>query len=179
MSHKVRLPAEVRRSLQLARGERVLAAALLAERPVGEAASYLVATDRAVYWPDDEGHQRAAWDRMAAASWQDDVSTMTLVPSGAPPIPFVVTEPGRLPETVRERVTASIVVSRHVPLIGRSGVRITARRPTDEGEIDDPQRLAETLRWEMAFDAGVDPEDPDVREAADTALAQIKHEIGG
>ena len=41
---------------------------------------------------------------------------------------FVIDEPGRLLELVRERVTASVVLQRHVPVDGRRGVRVIARR---------------------------------------------------
>ena len=41
---------------------------------------------------------------------------------------FASPSPGRLLELVRERVTASVVLQRHVPVRGRAGVRVIARR---------------------------------------------------
>jgi hypothetical protein len=79
-------------------------------------------------------------------------------------------EPGRVPEAVRERVTASIVVSERVDLgLGEDAgdgpaARITGRRPPQGGE----------LRWVVTFDHGADPDDPALRAAADRELARIR-----
>jgi hypothetical protein len=179
MTRKVKLPGVAKRALPLTDGERVLAAALLADRPVGDPGSYLVATDRAMYWPlNGSGHERTAWDRMAGASWQDETSTLVFARTDQPPMPFAVEDPGLLPETVRERVTASIVVSRHVALRGRQGVRITARRQADGPAMAEADQLVAELRWELIYDDGVDQTDQAIRDAANTALTAIKHEVG-
>ena len=56
---------------------------------------------------------------------------------------FAIDEPGRLLELVRERVTASVVLQRHVPVDGRRGVRVIARRAP---AADRPTLLALRVR---------------------------------
>ena len=73
-----------------------------------------------------------------------------------------------MPPTLRERVTASIALSEHVDFAGGAGARITARRvPGKDG-----------LTWNVVFDPGLDPGDPDLRRSADAAIAQLKSATG-
>ena len=81
----------------------------------------------------------------------------------------MLTEPGRLLELVRERVTATVLLQRHVPIRGSSGVRVIARRATT-GDRE--------LTWLFEYDAGIDPNDPFVEHAAQEALAAARGEIG-
>lgn len=74
----------------------------------------------------------------------------------------------RLLRLIRERVTASVIVSQHVPLDGPRGVRVVARRPPG---------TAEELTWSMLFDEGVDPSDPAVLDAAEEALSAVRAEV--
>jgi hypothetical protein len=78
-------------------------------------------------------------------------------------------EPGRLLELVRERVSASIVLQRHVAIEGRRGVRVIARRAPHG---DRP------LSWLYEYDEGIDPDDALVRQAAGEALAAARDEVG-
>jgi len=80
-----------------------------------------------------------------------------------------VEEPGRLLELVRERVTASVVLQRHVPLEGRRGVRVIARRAP---------RGDRPVEWLYEYDEGIDPDDPAVRFEAERALAAARDELG-
>ena len=67
---------------------------------------------------------------------------------------FALDEPGRLLELVRERVTASVVLQRHVPISGRRGAA-RDRPPRPRGD--------RPLAWFFEYDEGVDPDDPAVR----------------
>ena len=69
---------------------------------------------------------------------------------------------------VRERVTATVVLQRHVPIRGKRGVRVIARRALT-GERG--------LTWLFEYDEGIDPEDPFVEHAAQEALAAAQGEI--
>ena len=80
-----------------------------------------------------------------------------------------IEEPGRLLELVRERVTASVVLQRHVPLEHRRGLRVIARRAP---------RGDRPIAWFFEYDEGIDPDDPAVREAARAALASARDEVG-
>jgi len=131
----------------------------------------VVATDRSLVLPEAGGATRAVrWESVAQASWQDDrleVIESGGVGRGRRTTVLSVLRPGALPEALRERVTATIVVSEHVDLVGERGARITARR--SPGGSD--------LTWVVTFDAGLDPRDPALREAADAAVVRLKGQV--
>lgn len=163
-----RLPDEVGADLGLAPGEHVIAHARTAHGP------FVVATDQALHIPGDQGYRRLGWDSVARASWEGGVLHVT--EAGAPgsqPARHTLdlVAPGLLPDTVHDRVTSTIVVNRHVPLRGTAGVRIIGRRRP--GRHDSTE-----LEWSMAFDAGVDPADADVRAAATAALDNLREQLG-
>ncbi len=114
------------------------------------------------------------WEQVEAAEWDRDTSVLriTEVASWGRPRPehaVSIDEPGRLLELVRERVTASVVVQRHVAIRGRRGVRVIARRA--------PGRPTE-LTWVYQFDEGIDPDDTTVRAAAAAAMVAAREEVG-
>lgn len=148
-------------------GERVLASCESVD-------GIVLAGTRDAFYVGSESVQRVPWERVEAADWDrdDSVFRLSLVGEwGAEKVvhSFGLTEPGRLLELVRERVTASIVLQRHVSLAGRRGVRVIGRRPPrGTGEID----------WFFEYDEGVDPADPAVREASVAALAAAQADVG-
>lgn len=160
------LPDAVR-TAAVARGEKVLAGAV-AERNGVEVV--LVGTRDALY----VGDQRLPWESVERADWDQDYGVLTVAEVGTWGAPRPVhevslTEPGRLLELVRERVTASIVLQRHVPVRGRHGVTVIARRAP---------RGDRPVQWVYEFEEGVDPDDPEVRRVAEEALAQARSEVG-
>jgi hypothetical protein len=116
---------------------------------------------------------RIPWEQVEAADWDSDASVLTVREVGAwgqerPEHRVTLDEVGRLLELVRERVTASIVLQRHVALRGRQGVRVIARRaPHSRGEI----------AWLFEYDEGIDPDDPEIRAASQAALAAASGEV--
>lgn len=150
--------------IEVAAGERVLAWAATDRGPIG-------GTRDAFYLPDGP----VPWERLQAADWDLGTTTLRVSEVGTwgearPEHAFVVEEPGRLLELVRERITASVVLQRHVPLEGRSGLRVIARRAP---------RGDQPVTWIFEYDDGVDPEDPLVRIAAEETLAAARAELGG
>jgi hypothetical protein len=149
----------------VAPGEKVLAWAAAADGVVA-------GTRAALYLPD--GH-RLPWEQVEAADWDSESDTLRVSEVGSwgrarPTYSLVLREPNRLLQLVRERVTATVVLQRHVPIRGRQGVRVIARRaPTGERE----------LIWLFEYDKGIDPDDPFVDHAAQEALAAARSEIGG
>jgi hypothetical protein len=118
--------------------------------------------------------RRLPWEQVEAADWDSDTSRLRISEVGSWGEPrvehdLVVEEPRRLLELVRERVTASVVLQRHVPLTGRRGLRVIARRAP---------RGDQPIAWFYEYDEGVDPDDPEVREAARAALAAARDEVG-
>lgn len=151
--------------VEVAPGERALT---VGRTPSGAA---VAVTAQALYLPTRTGEvRRVPWDDVTHATWEPPVLE---VHTGGPPLRVLLDEPGRVPEAVRERVTASIVVSERVELVGvgsldGAGAQITGRRSAEGTQ----------LRWTITFDHGLDPADPELRAAADRELARIKDWYG-
>lgn len=153
--------------IKVARGERVLAWCESVDDVV-------LAGTRAAFYIGSTPVTRIPWEQIESADWDNDTDVLRVVLVGSwgiqrPTHSFGLTEPARLLELVRERVTASVVLQRHVALEGRRGVRVIGRKP--------PQGAGE-IEWFFEYDQGVDPEDPAVREASATALAAARADVG-
>lgn len=152
------------------RGERALASAGAAD------GSRLVASRDALHLvaAGSGPGRRIPWEDVERAEWEATTSTFRLSEVGEwdaerPVHMFVLGDDARsLLEVVRERVTASIVLQRHVPVTG-GNVRVVARR-APHGDAP--------LTWIYEYDAGVDPTDPSVRAAAAEALARAMDDVG-
>ena len=155
--------------VEVAAGERLLAWAPVAD------GGWAAGTRDALYLPES----RVPWEQVQAADWDRDEGRLRVSEVGTwgePRPQHALTIPGsaakdadRLLQLVRERVTASVLLSRHVPVTGRRGVRIVARRaPSGRSGV----------HWLYEYDEGVDPDDPFVRAAAETALAAAKADVG-
>lgn len=142
-----------------------VAAAVPGERPLGWAAvpgGWAVATARRLVLP---GRDPLGWEDVVRAIWDEPVLELQL-PDG--PLRLTLETPGGLPEVVRERVTASVLVQHHVPLRGGKGVRIVARRPPGGSEVT----------WRVTFDPGLDHRDPQLRSEANRALSELRASLG-
>lgn len=151
--------------LDLEAGERVLATA-------AAASGTMVATNRRLLIPAAEGFRAIRWETVENARWDRDGELLVVqeaVPIGSPPRShrLRLDQPGRLLDVVREQVTASVVISRFVPLSGDRGVRVTGRRSAG--------RTA--LSWVVAVDGGVRLDDPSVRARVDEAVAAVRAEV--
>jgi hypothetical protein len=149
-------------------GEKVLASAATAS---GEPSGVVAGTRAALYLPD--GH-RIPWEQVETADWDADASTLRVSEVGTwgeprPSYSFELVEAGRLLQLVRERVTATVVLQRHVPIRGKRGLRVIARRaPTGDRAVT----------WLFEYDDGIDPGDPFVDHAAQEALAAARDDVG-
>lgn len=192
------VPREVLAALALARRERVLAAALDTSgrwvvatdqalhlpmhasgtlRP--EAGPAGVAVDEptpseGVRSTERLAYRRIPWEQVERAEWDRDADLLRVVETA----PLGQRMPtwslrferadDRFLRLVRERITASVVVDRRVPIQGRHGVRVIARRgPSIDAE----------LVWAVAFDEELDPSDPEILAAAEEALAAVRAEV--
>jgi hypothetical protein len=157
-------------------GERVLAWA------PGAGGVPVVASTHALYVPSADAssdaaagtvasHVRLPYEQVASATWDEPRLDVVTVGPRRRRFEIALDEPGLVPQTVRDRVTASIVVSEHVALVGTLGARVTARRPPAAGGPDEPG-------WNVVFDPGLDPADPALRAAADAAIARLREVTG-
>ena len=162
----MRLPQRRRRpdvAVEVGPGERLLAAA---ETDAGVAGG----TREALYLPG----VRLPWEEVEAAAWDEETATLEVREVGrwgqARGVHrVVVAEPGLLLQLVRERVTASVVLQRHVAVTERSGLRVVARRSASGDRA---------LAWFVDYDEGLDPDDPAVRRVAEEALAAARADVG-
>ena len=153
-------------SVDVAAGERVLAWAT-------SSAGAVAGTREALYLPGPPP-RRVAWEQVEAADWDAESETLRLSEVGTwgeprPTYELGLTEPGKLLELVRERITASVVLQRHVPIDGTRGVRVIARRAATGSR---------ELSWLFEYDEGIDPADPFVDHAAREALTAAQNEVG-
>jgi hypothetical protein len=114
------------------------------------------------------------WEQVEAADWSRDDDRLRVSEVGEygerrPVHELVLDEPGNLLPMVRERVTASVVLQRRVIVRGKQGLFVVARRaPNGDGAIT----------WAYELDAGLDPDDPEVRRLADLGLRAAAEELG-
>ena len=162
------VPSEVLARTELPRGDRVLAFAAARD------GSWLLGSRTALLIVPTAGETVVLpWETVEDAAWDSEAERLQVTGMGEfgrpkPTYSFEMDEPGLLLQLVRERVTASVVLQRRVPVRGRKGLTLVARRSPTGGEIT----------WFHVYDAGVDPDDPRVVEAAEQALAQGQAEVG-
>ena len=149
----------------LVRGDRPLAWA------TDEAGRHIVATEQSlILQRNPPAYEHIGWESIDRVSYADGVMSLTLVPDPAGPAASLrvpVGDARELPVAVRDRVTASIVVNQHLPLQGRKGLRVVARRRA--GETD--------LRWGFVFDPGLEVDDH-LLSRAGGLVEQVRKESG-
>ncbi len=117
---------------------------------------------------------RVPWERIEDAAWDQESSRLQVTEIGSygeqrPAYSFEIEEdPALFLQLLRERVTASIVLQRRVPVRGKLGLTVIGRRSPVGGPV----------AWMHAYDPGLDPDDPEVAAAADEALASAQSEVG-
>ena len=121
------MPAEVTRALPLEPGESVLAAA------VDASGRWYAGTAFALLVPEEDGWRRIPWETVERASWDRESEQLLVVETAdfGQPEPVhraALTEPERLLELVRERISASVVVKPFEPVEGKRGITVSARR---------------------------------------------------
>lgn len=115
----------------------------------------------------DSGVQTTGYLDILDARWEPDTATLHLV-TVAGPTWFRLAGASLLPETVRERVQSSIVLSQRVSVRGRGGATVVARRTPRQ------QRLS----WQVRYDGGADPDDPLLRVQVEAALVELRAATG-
>lgn len=152
--------------LERAPGERLLAWGELVDGDVA------VCTDQAIHFPVG---RRAPWDLVIRGAWSEEFLDLVVQPApgaAGEQVRLRFDEPGQVPAVVRERVQWTVVGSHRVGLVhpdGRSGsAMLNARRSPRSGEV----------RWAVVFDPDLDAKDPGWRSAADSALSELRAQLG-
>ncbi|MFC6286756.1 hypothetical protein ACFP3Q_11120 [Nocardioides sp. GCM10027113] len=117
---------------------------------------------------------RLPWEEVESADWDQEASVLRVREVGSwgehrVQHVLALDHSGLFLQLVRERVTASVVLQRHVRVDGRRGLRVIARRAP---------RGDRPIAWFYEFDEGVDPADPFVRQVAEDALTAARQELG-
>lgn len=160
------VPEQVREQLTLAPSERVLVGA-------AGAGGWVVATTHSLWLPVRTRLERIGWEQVDSAGWDEDDGVLRVVqaaPLGGKARQWVVRlEDARdLLLVVKERVRATMVLSRRLELAPGRGVSIVARRPPG----------TDVLAWTVSVDGGVDVDDPAVRQPIEHALRELKAQVG-
>jgi len=122
--------------------------------------------------PGPSQELRLPWEQVEAAGWDDPTSTLRVtVVDGVPgeAHAYRLDDASALLQLLRERVTASVVLQRQVPVPGAGGATVVARR-APSGAVD--------VLWSVRYDEGTNPSDPSVRAAVTEALARAKDDVG-
>jgi len=166
-AERAELPATVRRGLALPAGDRVLALAV--DATTGH---HLVASTYAVSVVTGEGALalRRAWMLVDAGTWEPETAMLTLTwADGARPVQWCLRDQrSLLPETVRERVQASVVLSTRLALGDRRSGRVAVRQDLATRE----------LSTQAILGRGVRADDPDVAAQVRFALADLRDQVG-
>ena len=164
---RAELPQAVVKALELAKGERVLAFAV--DDFTGD---HVVATTYAlaVVAPGAERRVRRRWLSVDAGVWEPETATMTVTwADGRPAGRWSMRDQTTLlPETVRERVQASVVLSARLSLGDRRSGRVAIRQDFATGELI-PQTI---LGRSTSLD------DPEVQAHVKAALAHLRDQVG-
>jgi hypothetical protein len=114
------------------------------------------------------------WHRLG---WEDladlttDGTTLHVTPLSGTPTPataVTVDDPARLAALGLDRIAATMVLTRFVPLgPGERAEVVLRRRPATND-----------LVWRVHLDPGTDPTDPDTRQHLDEALDSLRHQLG-
>ncbi|MDX6240394.1 MAG: hypothetical protein QOG10_5214 [Kribbellaceae bacterium] len=131
----------------------------------------------ALYLPTDEGDavRRVGWEKIERAGWDSEASVLHVWETTAFGTPLRATnlsvdDPGRFGQLLRERIDASVLVQRHVPLVGKKGVRIVGRRNPAEANAE--------VSWNFVLDKGLEPDRPGLVDSAEKALKEVREEFG-
>jgi hypothetical protein len=150
---------------QPGRATRILA---WAGTPIG----FGIASSAVFSYGNQEAWEHIGWHEIERGGWNAELRRLSWVLYAAPGIAATrgsleLTEPGRIPELFRERISASIAVEKFVPLSGERGVIITARR-------DFGRRGA--VSWHGTLTRGLSWQTDGVPAAVDQAMEQVKAE---
>ncbi len=145
------------------------------DRPVrmlawGETAEgYVVASPAVLSTTDpDGGWQHVGWHDIESGHWNAETRRLSWTRYGGRRGWVSLTAAGRMPELFRERIAASIVVERFLPVSGDRGVVLNGRR--------DLAQANPVFAWHATLGRGLSWRTPGLRQVVDEALAELRSE---
>ncbi|HKJ11603.1 MAG TPA: hypothetical protein VJ976_04335 [Ornithinimicrobium sp.] len=162
-----KLPTDIRLSLQ--RGESVLAAAQDDTSP-----EWLVLTTFRVLVVVEAGTvgMERGWHEVATGAWDPESATLSLSwVGGVRAMQWVLgtrTGPGRVPQVLRERVSASVVQAREVSVGPRRTARVSVRSVLRTRELID----------QVVWGPGSSPTDAELVAEVEKVRAEVRTAVG-
>jgi len=129
--------------------------------------SFCIGSPAALSWGSTETWRHVGWHEIEHGGWNDELRRLSWVQLDGRRGSVPLAEPARLPELFRERVEASIVVKRFLPLAGERGVQVSARR--DLGGSG-------PITWHTSLTRGLSLRTPGVADGVEEALQQVRAE---
>ena len=161
------LPPAIASACELAKAERVLAFGV-----DDNTGGYVVATSFAlvVVRANAERVLRRRWLAVDAGSWEPETATLTVTwaDGGRGGQWSFRDQPTRLPETLRERVQASVVIARRLNLGDRRTGRVAIRQDFETRELVPQTILGRYTR----------ADDPEVAAHVEALLAHLRDQVG-
>ena len=117
---------------------------------------------------NESGWHHVGWHQIERGEWNADTRKLSWTSYDGDPRFVQLTEPGRMPELFRERISASIVAERFVPITGQRGITVSGRR--------DLADAGAAITWHRTLSRGISWQSEGVQEAADAALAELREE---
>jgi hypothetical protein len=117
---------------------------------------------------DSEAWVHLGWHEIERGGWDEETGELSWTRYAGSPGSVTLTEPGRLPEVFRERVAASIVLEKFVPIRNGRGVLLSGRRDLADGDV--------AIIWNSSLGRGLTWQMEGVQEATDEAIAQVRRE---
>jgi hypothetical protein len=127
-----------------------------------------IASPSALSHGDSSGWRHLGWHEIERGGWDGETGQLAWTTYGGDQGSVALTEPGRLPEVFRERVSASIVLEKFVPILNGRGVLISGRRDLAEGDVK--------VIWNSSLGRGLTWQTEGVRAATDEAIASVRTE---
>ena len=147
---------------------------------------HVVASPAVLSVSDGEHWRHVGWHEIENGGWNGETRKLSWsrypesVGEGSRHGSALLTAPGRLPETFRERVAASIVVERFLPVSGERGVVLHGRRrlavPDEPALAAGPGEEQPVVSWHATLGRGLSWRTPGLREAVDETLAELRSE---
>ena len=118
----------------------------------------------------DDDWRHVGWHEIERGGWNAETEQLRWQTYGGARGAVALPDPARVPEVFKERVDASIVFERFVPLggSGERGVIVNGRRDLAAGPTE--------ISWHATLTRGVTWRTPGVRELADSAMVELRRE---